>query len=125
MKPYDLDIWDILLIRHCKKNKRNFNTLKRIWARRCALNFEDVEKQFIAFHLLDLICEYKLISPIDLVLRLNPNQQMFQHNMDTSIKEYEYWNNTLNVCCSVLRLAEISRLPGYKAPTRFTRNDKK
>lgn len=116
-----LDKYDYLIIRNCKSAKgSNINILKRIFAKRCAVDLEYVSRKAILDHLIDLIEYLNITTFASFIGRL------------TNVSEYDYYHHAdksddiiarcINLCCAEIRLCTISnntKMENYPSPLKF------
>ena len=116
-----LDKYDYLIIRNCKStNGPDINIIKRIFAKRCAINLMYVSRKAILDYLVDLIEYLDITTFSSFIERL------------TNISEYKYYHcadksddiiaRCINLCCAELRLCNVSNNPkmeNYPSPLQF------
>lgn len=122
----ELDVWESLIVRACKCNRRSVRRFKRIIGMRCALELQYVGTTDVTEFLVELIEKFQLKTLSQFVREIHPSARWkfgktFDRECDDPTDAH-----LLSVAVSIIRLTEVRKLPGYRSPTRFAKrhNDK-
>lgn len=111
-KLKSLDEWDIKLIKCLKSEKQpKLEDLRRIWCERCGIAYTEIYDFFILKHFIELIFNLKLCNDFkwfEMICHAHDPWWNFLTNQKT------WLNNWLSAAASVLMLANVKDLPGYK-----------
>lgn len=110
-------IYDILLVRACKKSG-NIDIFRRILARRCGMDKHFINDHFIAEKLLGIMQQYNPKEAFHLIFECSPEQAWrFISRQDQNTDNY--WHRVIRVAASVIKLTEVKKFPEYRAPLWF------
>lgn len=138
LKAPQLDKWELLLVRHCKKNKVGMRSFKRILGWRCAVRANYIDDYFVMESLLNIILKFGLMdftpnsyygnSILSFIQDLSPSKDGWFGKVDRWIKdkdkpkspEEHFYGRIIQVLVSRLALTEVKKFNGsYTSPTWF------
>ena len=113
-----MDKWELLAIRICKRNDKQYQMLRRLSARRCQISLKFVNDEYMALWLLDISEKFdnKQLS----VKKLIREWSVVPH----SVVPHSIIRHILNCVISHIALTKIKDIPEYKSKA-FWRNKKK
>lgn len=119
-----LDIHELLMVRHCKKKKTSYRTLRRIYAASRALPLRYVTNGHILQELSAIIQRFELIRnwPYFLIKETDPMKNQWWGG---PVKSWE--ETVLDAFISVITNSEVKVFNNYRKPTWFVKKypDKK
>jgi hypothetical protein len=121
MKNNELDVWESLLIRNIKSQRFSVNTLRRILARRCGLEFAYVTDWDVLFSLSRLMDELKLSTFEHVMAKCAEQTRCADMIHKRSLSTAE---TLIFAISSVLKFTNGECLSGYRVPTWFSRKNK-
>lgn len=120
MKNSELDVWDYLFIRNCKrKNGPSLNILRRIVGKRSGINFEYTERMYVLERLLEIVQFLDLTTLEKFVHETNETNNKYRHQVDGTNDHYA---RCINYCCGLLRLCKVTgveKMKNYPTPLHF------
>lgn len=115
MKETISDI-DIIIIRHCKRNKPSINILNKLACKRHALGYDSIDKSPLIHVLIEIVLEYNLIRDMEefITVNLDPNNWY-----NTFFKIQTYRENLISQLISKISCASVDKFPRYPRPAWF------
>lgn len=108
---------DLLLIRACKRNKVNYNILRRIIAREYALRLSYVNHGDVARCLIRIVVNYELIRHWEEFLCVDLNPKKWWKSQADNKKPY--LENLIEQLVSKITCSEVAKFPRYPSPAWF------
>lgn len=117
-----LETWELLMIRACKKNGRPIRTLRRIYGASRKIALEHTSVEYATNGLMEIITKLGLVRNWhDFIVEIDHRRTAFWHTSCADREAYTVPFNQafLEQCVSLLRLTEVSKIPGYRSPRKF------
>lgn len=125
MKP-ELETWELLMVRACKKNRYSIRTLRRIYAASRALSLEHTPIEYATNGLMEIITKYDLVRDWhDFIVNVDHKCTGFWYGACANKEKYAmpFKEAFLLQCVELLRMtAPKNVFPSYRSPTRFSRD---
>lgn len=103
-----------LIIRACKSN----NTERRLERIYKSVYYGQFDERHMLTILSNIVEDYQLIRPVNLITGLNPQQAWKYGGKDSN----SYEKNACLCLQSVIRLTPVSNLPGFPVPAKFRKD---
>jgi hypothetical protein len=117
-----LELWELMMIRACKKNKYSTRTLRRIYAASRALPLSYTPIEYATNGLMEIITKLGLVRDWhEFIVDIDHRRTGFWY---VSCKDKEKYQMPFNeafllACASLIATTRVSEIPGYPIPARF------
>lgn len=119
-----LELWELMMIRACKKTRYSTRTLRRIYAVSRAIHLEHTPIEYATHGLMVIITKYGLVRDMhDFISEIDRARTGFWYYTCPEKTREQYtmsFNEAiLYKCASVIALTDVAKFPSYHSPARF------
>jgi hypothetical protein len=117
-----LELWELMMIRACKKNRYSTRTLRRIYGASRALYLEHTPIEYATRGLMDIITKYGLVKDMhDFIVNIDHKRTGFWYAACQNREQYamSFKEAFLLECASLIAMTPVNKFPNYHPPARF------
>lgn len=117
-----LELWKLMMIRACKKNRHSSRTFRRIYGASRALPLEHTPIEYATNGLMEIIVKYGLVRNWhDFIVSIDHKRTGYWYMACQDCEKYtmSFKEAFLYECASLIALTSIDKFPSYHPSARF------